>query len=371
MKKKVLAVILGVVLSVTLLLSTVYASTTTTSTRPYPVMAPAQEVGTYNSQYGVKIYPFEIQTLTNPADDLYYHDFTKGISVDQMVIPASPMYNDANGFPVLPIKGVNYYHPVATAQHAIYYMEAYQQLGNPAYLEEAKKLANHLANLSIHPVDHSLNFAYKFPYSVQQVEPITPYWYSSMAEGQALSVFTRLYKITHEQRYLDYANRTMQTLVKMQTALPAPKPWVTMKDGHQYLWFEEYPTETKTPIHVFNGFMFTIYGLYDYYELTHNAKAKALLQASLSTVLAYGDRYRLPGDYSYYSLKSNLAAPAKYHHIHIVQLGEMYKITGDLRFQEMSDRFYADTPPTTTTSALSPHINNGLTPDEIQLIANQ
>lgn len=74
-----------------------------------------------------------------------------------------------------------------------------------------------------------------------------------------------------------------------------------MIDATGHLWFEEYPMEAPTK--VLNGFIFTIFGIYDYYQVTHQTEAKDLLQGGLTTVKDYVAPYRLPENYSRYCLK--------------------------------------------------------------------
>jgi len=313
------------------------------SLRPNPIAEPSQVVGKYNEQYQFNMEKFSIQKLTGEKDDPYFYDFRNGKSVEELLKSTAVKY-DQDGMPMVKIGDTFYYHPVRTAQEALYYINSYKQLGKPEHLEKAKKLAAHLVKLSLSP-NSSLYFAYSFEYKVlgRLEEKLNPPWYSGMSQGQALSVFTRLYEVTKEDKYLQWADKTFQSFLKINKSISAEKPWVTATDTKSYVWFEEYPTESNTQhVHVLNGFIFAIYGIYDYYLSTDSLQAENFLYGSLSTMLAYGDRFRLPGQQSYYALKYNNTA-GNYHNIHIRQLRQLNKMTTDSRFSDMADRFYLDT----------------------------
>ncbi|WP_028776348.1 D-glucuronyl C5-epimerase family protein [Shimazuella kribbensis] len=346
------------------------------SIRPDPIMEPAQNVGKYNSYYQFKMDKYSIYKLTDEKDDPYYYDFRNGKSVEELLQSPSVKY-DENEMPMVKIGDKYYYHPVRTAQEALYYINSYKQLGKPEHLEKARKLSAHLVKLSISP-NTSLYFAYPFEYHVlsRPEETLSSPWYSGMSQGQALSVFTRMYEVTKEATYLQWANQTFESFLKINKSMSEDKPWVTATDEKSYLWFEEYPTETKIKhVHVLNGFIFAMYGIYDYYKLTNVPDAKNYLFGSLTTLQAYGDRFRLPGQKSYYALKYNNTA-GNYHNVHIRQLRQLYKITKDTRFNEMADRFYLDTAITESKGLKgfqddAKDLNSYFTPKEIQMLLNQ
>ncbi|WP_028778833.1 D-glucuronyl C5-epimerase family protein [Shimazuella kribbensis] len=378
-------IIVSSLVSVLALGTSIHSIANAVTTRPNPIVKPYTNVGTFNSTYRVYVYPFTIKNLTAQTDDPYYYDFVNGKSVEELTKPVSPFLLDKNGMPMIQYGGSTYYHPVRTAGNGLYYLNAYKQLNKPEYLEKAKQYANHLATLSASYSDGSLFFAYKFKYTVlgRSTETLTSPWFSAMSQGQALSLYIRIYQVTKETKYLTYANRTLKSMLKFVRTMPGAKPWVTTSDGYQYEWLEEYPTETKAHNRILNGFIFALYGLYDYYNATGNTIAKTYLQGGMTTILAYGDRYRLPNNYSYYGLKYNNAASSTYHNIHIRQLKQLYKMTGDIRFNNMSTRFYNDTVKLTTSSttsstsrSLAPaspdtKVKSGFTSDEIETFLNQ
>ena len=116
-------------------------------------------------------------------------------------------------------------------------------------------------------------------------------------------------------------------------------PWIVFVDKDGYYWIEEYPVEP--PEQVLNGFIYGIYGVYDYYNLTKDPKAQEIFSAGLTTLKHYLPDFRNPGGMSFYDLKHK-RPNQEYHFKHIEQLKMLYKMTGDKFFKEMADNFYHD-----------------------------
>jgi hypothetical protein len=281
----------------------------------------------------VKGYDFPIQTL-KPEDD-YYH-----LEKPVPLVPENTPV-DEQGVPVIRKGGKVYNHPVRLAHHAIQYVNSYQMTKNPEYLKMAEKLAGRLEEIGIRE-GNRLYFPYEFDIYLHSIpsEHLKPKWYSGMAQGQALSAFSRLYQVTGNKRYLERAEETFNSLVVLKSN--DGSVWVSMVDDRQYFWIEEYPMEA--PTHVLNGYLYAILGLYDYYQVDKSDRVKDVLQASLLTIHDHIDQYRVPGDLSKYCLKHPHQSPL-YHKIHIQQLDVVYKMTGMKKFGEMKKTFETDRKP--------------------------
>lgn len=274
-------------------------------------------------------YPFPIHAkqdfyrLSKPADLI-----PKKTAFDQQGIP---MYQEKEGKPL-------YNHPVRLANNIINFITSYQMTKDERYLREAKKYARRLSDIAVEK-DGALFFPYDFDLYLHNIptEHMKPRWYSGMAQGQALSAFVRLYRITHDPKYRMLADKTYLSFTQLKSK---DHPWwVTMVDDNGHYWIEEYPMEK--PTHVLNGFIFAIFGLYDYYQLTKKEETKVLLQASITTVYDNIERYRVPDDASRYGLKLPHQS-THYHQVHTEQLETLYHMTGDPYFHEMSHTFHHD-----------------------------
>src|SRR5205823_4361220 len=80
-------------------------------------------------------------------------------------------------------------------------------------------------------------------------------WPSAMAQGEAISLLTRLGHVTGDRRFARAARRALAPLAR-----PVWAGGVLAHLG-DHPFFEEYPT--NPPSFALNGFMFTLVGLYD------------------------------------------------------------------------------------------------------------
>lgn len=172
-------------------------------------------------------------------------------------------------------------------------------------------------------------------------------WYSAMAQGEALSLFVRLYESTGEAQYKTAADRTFDSLLIRNVA---GKPWATWTH-YNYLWFEETTFTNGTGDRIFNGHMFTLFGVYDYWMITADRRARELAKAALSTSLAYASRLRRPNWRSYYD-DYRRGESNGYHYTHTSQLRFLAEMTGDKRFNKAALAMWQDHPMDVTTGAM-------------------
>jgi hypothetical protein len=171
-----------------------------------------------------------------------------------------------------------------------------------------------------------------------------------MAQGYALTAFTRLAEYTGDARWTDAAKATFAAL-----SLPpaAHRPWVSWVDADRNLWLEEYPRPGVTDSErVLNGHGFAVYGLYDYWQLTGDPKALPLLSGGIATQtnLILG-AFRVPSYASYYSLHHKVNS-ITYHSVHIEQFVKMYQLTDRALFAQAANLYRADFPLRTTTGTV-------------------
>lgn len=168
---------------------------------------------------------------------------------------------------------------------------------------------------------------------------MTSPWFSGMAQGEALSAFSRLAQITGENKYKDIADRVFASFLHTPVAGNVVDPWVATVDDDGHYWVEEYPR--NPPAHTLNGKIFAIWGLYEYYQLTEKEDVKYITQAAITTVLEYIDEFRVPEQVSYYCLDHKVQSE-KYHRIHINQLSKLYDLTGRSKFSKYASLLRSD-----------------------------
>jgi hypothetical protein len=243
-----------------------------------------------------------------------------------------------------PATGAPQFHAVSAAQYGLFALAAYDRDGNAEYLRRATGNAQALID-NAEERDGALWFPYPFDFALggEEANTIRAPWYSGMAQGQALSLFVRMYEHDGDQKWRDAAENTFNSYFVEKRD---DGPWFTLvHDGH--LWFEEYAGNTD-PLLVINGHNFALFGLYDYFQLTHDERAEKFFDGGATTVLDVFDQFRVPGGVSNYCVQEQRCQDAdgwpsaKYHMIHIQQLEMLADITGDKRFDKDAQTLRAD-----------------------------
>lgn len=220
---------------------------------------------------------------------------------------------DANGIPLV-LEGTTYqYNPVTIEQYGLQQWSYYKLKGTQANLTTAVKMADWLvANQEATTGE----WLFTFPDNLGIAWTIPPYG-SALAQGQAISLLVRAYLATGNSKYLTTAETALTSLTK-----PVSVGVAGLTDyfqGHPI--YEESPT--TPPTHILNGFMFTLFGLYDlspYSSLSEQLYTQGL--QSLDFILPYYDM----GDISTYDLQHLTAPPTapdidqEYHRFHTTLL---------------------------------------------------
>lgn len=274
---------------------------------------------------------FDIQELG--PDDLPYAD-TRIPSI------GPPPLHDRDGLPIKIVDKRRHYSPSGLAQFGLRYEDAYRRTRDAAHLEIARKALGKLMDLGIE-ANGGVFIPYRFDFAMHEIEDevMRAPWYSAMAQGLALSLAIRLHRDTEETGFRDDADRLFASFLALGRG---PDPWVTYVDDG-FLWLEEYPEPTNPSDHTANGFNFAVFGIYDYYQSTHDPAALRILNASLTTMRHHVADFRVPGGVSKYCLRHG-RPQVKYHHVLMWQLRFLSAMSGDPYFASMSRKLAADHP---------------------------
>ncbi|QEO13855.1 hypothetical protein FLP10_05025 [Agromyces intestinalis] len=244
-------------------------------------------------------------------------------------------------------------HPVAYAQYGLSALVEYQRTGTTMWLDRAKRNAQRLVDIRVER-DGAWWYPYRFPWSYYGRVMQTPWW-SAMAQGEALSLFTRLAATTGDPKWQTAAARTFGSF--SQSYSP-DRPWSSLViDRHLYL--EEY-AGNQPPLLVLNGQMFAAFGLYDYWRATGDPRAAQLFDGAVTTVV---DRMlplvRVQGSVSYYCVQAEYCASPlwqnqSYHVIHSWQLDTLARLTGDQGFAEWAQVLRDDWSPEQSMRRMAP-----------------
>jgi heparosan-N-sulfate-glucuronate 5-epimerase len=197
------------------------------------------------------------------------------------VFPAVPEpgwqspYKLRGGIPVVHYPGLgNRRNPVTAAQYGLARWSTGVKYNDP----EEIAVAEHVARWFVKHQQANGEWTYSFRDVIGPGPELTlePPWASALAQGQAISLLTRLYRHTHDTRYLRSAEAALAPLLRQvsQGGLQ------TSYEGGA--WLEEAPT-TK-PAYILNGFLMTIVGVYDLSDL--DPAAQTLFDETVPTAAA-------------------------------------------------------------------------------------
>jgi hypothetical protein len=239
---------------------------------------------------------------------------------------------DACGIPLLDYRGRigRQYNPIAIAQWGLgNYNLANRHAGGdgqPKFIKAADWLCH---NLELNPFgvwvwNHHFDWEYR--------ERLKAPWYSALAQGQGISLLARAHRHTGKADYLYAAQLAFASLL-----LPIEQGGVQFADERGDLWLEEYLV--SPPTHILNGFIWALWGIYDYYLATSDMQAQELFYRCVQTLVRNLDRYDL-GYWSLYELSGArlpMVASPFYHRLHVVQLRILSHLTGVCRFARVAD----------------------------------
>lgn len=252
---------------------------------------------------------------------------------------------DENGFPMIFYEEGYFYNPVSFSQFSLSMYSDYIYSEDNKEKEKLKKEYIKCADFLITLQEKDGSFRYPFEwYNFNSGETYPKGWVSSMAQGHALSVYARAYYLTKDKKYIENGNKVFNFMIKHKdqggtlTTLEDIDP--KYKD---YIFFEEYVSTPDT--YTLNGYIFTLFGIYDWIQINNDYPKLEIGNTpdyyfyegieSLKLVLPLFD---IDGFSTYdlghivYKNDGHIVAP--YHSIHIIQLSNLYTITGEKIFYD-------------------------------------
>lgn len=151
--------------------------------------------------------------------------------------------------------------------------------------------------------------------------------YSSMAQGEGISMLIRAHIETREEKYLSAIHRAKDFMLK-----PISDGGTTNYSGEDVYLYEC----THDPL-ILNGWIFSLWGLYDYSKYFSDSEVQAALNATLASL-----KKKLPEfDVKYWSKYEDgkrICSPF-YHKLHIAQLTVMHDLFGDQIYKEYANKW--------------------------------
>ena len=165
---------------------------------------------------------------------------------------------------------------------------------------------------------------------------LAPGWFSAHSQGTGIGLLARLYEETKDERYLAAAR---DAFVSLDTEIK--DGGVKYVDPEGGVWLEEYLVEP--PTHILNGYLWALWGVWDYFLLTGDLEARRLWNECITTLKKNMPRYDA-GFWSMYDLSRQamkMIASPFYHDLHIVQLHATALLSGEAAFEEYAKKFEA------------------------------
>ena len=152
------------------------------------------------------------------------------------------------------------------------------------------------------------------------VYPDAPY--SAMCQGEAVSLLLRAYIVLGEQKYYKAAQRALDFML-----LPLAEGGTTKFENDDVILMEY----THLPA-VMNGWIFALFGLFDWTLVCKEEKYKIIFEKCVQT-LAESLKDFGCGYWTKYDEDKKIASPF-YHNLHIAQMEALKQITGKSIFEE-------------------------------------
>jgi len=266
----------------------------------------------------------QIQQYDHNGDYLDWGATTRYVASDRMIF-------DSNGLPMVKYGQTFEYNPVTIAQ---YFLTAHGQRVNGG---TTMSLDSAMAKLlEMQGADGA--FRYNFPWKHYTMDkPYEPGWISGMAQGNALSAIARAYTESPSPTLLQAGNKAVAFLM-IPASGGGPRTDLRHLDPSlkNYVFFMEYVTDP--PVYTLNGFMFTLLGLYDWWQATGSTDAEDLFKEGIKTLEKILPYYDFGGmscyDLSYFTVQRDTYKKkglphmaARYHAVHITQLRALYSVT--------------------------------------------
>jgi len=241
---------------------------------------------------------------------------------------------DSAGIPMLDYHGVIglQYNPIAIAQWGLANYNLFCETNLQSRWQKSLNAADWLvANLEQNARgfwvwNHHFDWDYR--------DTLKSPWYSGLAQGQGVSLLLRAHARSGHEKYKRAADQAFVSLTR-----PVTEGGVLFEDTESNLWIEEYLVDP--PTHILNGFIWALWGVFDYWLARADSAAKNVFDRGVATLTLNLPRF----DTGYWSLyeqsetRLKMLASPFYHQLHIVQLHVMHRLTGIAQFEEVAARW--------------------------------
>lgn len=230
----------------------------------------------------------------------YYNDLTNKVN--------DSIWLDENGIPKnITIAGIEAYFPITIFQYALGLYDLYLLYNDKEHLNKFINIAEWAVKNQNE--DGMWNCMGNLRDNAHKTQ-------SSMCQSEGASVLIRAFSETKNKKYLNYAIKAIDFMIKDVTYDG------TCSYDEEGPVFQEYVSDDN--LSVLNGWIFSIFGLYDLTLVCEDKKYKEILNKSINFMADSLKRYDRKF-WSNYDLRGTIASPA-YHDLHIKQLLLLYEM---------------------------------------------
>jgi hypothetical protein len=215
------------------------------------------------------------------------------------------------------------YNPIAVVNHGLFlYNDLIENANHLALgVDKSAAFANQTRWLIENRTDKKNMSFWYHNYPVVELD-CRPPWKSAMTQGLALSLLLRAYHLAKSEEVSEVAERVANS---MKT--PTREGGFLYIDTKGDYWYQEYMGNFG---YVLNGFIFAMWGVYDYYLHSKDERYKVIFDRCLDTLRKNLRRYdwRMGiAKWTVYDLKDKNPVELGYQKLHVSLLKDLYTIT--------------------------------------------
>lgn len=240
---------------------------------------------------------------------------------------------DSNGIPVRPMRGAVIHNYTRIAGYALAHLQAYEASAGPAHRAAAVAAGRYFTDTG-HHANGELELRAEVPGKGHSGT------ISAMAQGQAVSVLSRLYRLTGADMFAEAALASLGPF-RRTVGEGGVVGRLRAAGGTAVTWYEEEAVEPLS--HILNGMVFAVWGLIDASEILQSSEAAALADRGLESIRLTAGQFD-SGHWSWYDDPDDrrpYPASASYHQLHIAQLRDVGRRTGDQALTGLARTFSA------------------------------
>lgn len=240
----------------------------------------------------------------------YFNNLTEKVTLQPELLENSSIPT------VLAENGENILFPVAIFQYGLGSYDLYLSTHDSKYLEKFRQCSD-WAIENQEPSGAWNNFFFIYP----------NHPYGAMCQGEAASLLIRAYKEFSDEKYYIASKAALDFMTNISNDSCTQKV-----DNHQFIFLEY----THRPV-VLNGWIFALFGLYDFLLIDKNFEYETMLKETINTLITMLELFDC-GYWSMYDLDGRIASPF-YHKLHIAQMKALFLISGRSEFQNYAKKW--------------------------------